>query len=263
MRALFADLPEACDNTLAIAERCEVSFTEGNGTFMPRYPCPPGETEESWFVKEVERGLRERYPGRGARRRRGERAEFETEVILPEGLRRLLPGRRRLHQLGQAAGHPGRPGPRLGRRVDRRVRDADHRPRPAGARAAVRAVPQPRAGVDAGLRHRLRRASPGRGDPLRHREVRRGPGQPDRHLRHDQGQAGGQGRLPGARLPVRGGGEDHQGHAGAGDGQGRAAGQDLRPRATSATARAGSSGRCTSPTPTSRPWSTPPWAWRA
>ena len=30
MRALFAELPEACDNTLAIAERCEVSFTEGN-----------------------------------------------------------------------------------------------------------------------------------------------------------------------------------------------------------------------------------------
>ena len=58
MRALFADLPEACDNTLAIAERCEVTFTPGNGTYMPRFPCPPGENEESWFVKEVERGLR-------------------------------------------------------------------------------------------------------------------------------------------------------------------------------------------------------------
>ena len=66
MRALFADLPEACDNTLAIAERCEVSFTPGNGTYMPRFPCPPGENEESWFVREVERGLRERYPGRSA-----------------------------------------------------------------------------------------------------------------------------------------------------------------------------------------------------
>ncbi|HLL64028.1 MAG TPA: DNA polymerase III subunit alpha [Propionibacteriaceae bacterium] len=84
MRALFADLPEACDNTLAIAERCEVAFSEGNGTYMPRYPCPPGETEESWFVKEVERGLQERYPG-GVPDEARRRAAFETEVILPKG----------------------------------------------------------------------------------------------------------------------------------------------------------------------------------
>ena len=229
MRALFAELPEACDNTLAIAERCEVAFSEGNGTYMPRYPCPPGESEESWFVKEVQAGpapaLPGRHPGRGAAagrvRDRGDHLD---------GLRRLLPRGGRLHQLGQGARHPGRSGPRLGRRVDGGVRDADHRPRPAGARADLRALPQPRPGLDAGLRHRLRRASAGRGDPLRHREVRRGPGQPDRHLRHDQGQAGGQGRVPRARLPLRHGGEADQGDAGPGDGQGRAAGQDLRPR---------------------------------
>ena len=158
MRALFADLPEACDNTLAIAERCEVEFREGNGTYMPRYPCPPGETEESWFVREVERGLQERYPGRGAGR--GPEAGGVRDRGHPaQGLRRLLPGRRGLHQLGQAAGHPGGPRPRLRRGLDRRVRDADHRSRPAAARAAVRAVPEPRAGLDAGLRHRLRRAS--------------------------------------------------------------------------------------------------------
>ncbi|HSU36245.1 MAG TPA: DNA polymerase III subunit alpha [Propionibacteriaceae bacterium] len=84
MRQLFAELPEACDNTLAIAERCNVSFTEGNGTFMPRYPCPPGENEDSWFVREVERGLRERYPD-GVPDAARQRAAFETEVILPKG----------------------------------------------------------------------------------------------------------------------------------------------------------------------------------
>ena len=84
MRALFAELPEACDNTLAIAERCDISFTEGNGTYMPRYPCPPGENEDSWFVKEVERGLKERYPA-GVPDAARERAAFETEVILPKG----------------------------------------------------------------------------------------------------------------------------------------------------------------------------------
>ncbi|RYE81055.1 MAG: PHP domain-containing protein [Myxococcales bacterium] len=65
MRALWVDkynLREACDNTLLIAERCDVAFTEGNGTFMPRFPCPEGEDETSWLIKEVEKGLHYRYP---------------------------------------------------------------------------------------------------------------------------------------------------------------------------------------------------------
>ncbi len=157
MRKLFAELPEACDNTLAIAERCNVSFTEGNGTFMPRYPCPPGENEESWFLREVERGLRNRYPGRHLRRRPGARG-LRVRHHRVDGLLRLLPGRRRLHPVGQGQRHQGRPRSRLGRRIDRRVRDADHRSRPARARPALRALPQSRADLDAGLRHRLRRA---------------------------------------------------------------------------------------------------------
>ncbi len=84
MRKLFAELPEACDNTLAIAERCDVSFTEGNGTFMPRYPCPPGETEESWFLREVERGLQNRYPG-GISDAVRARADFECGIIASMG----------------------------------------------------------------------------------------------------------------------------------------------------------------------------------
>ena len=67
----------------------------------------------------------------------------------------------------------------------------------------------------------------------------------DRHLRHDQGQAGGQGLQPHPRLPVRDGRPDHQGDARRGDGQGHPAQGDLRPRATSATARAASSARST------------------
>ena len=84
MRALFADLPEACDNTLAIAERCEVSFTEGNGTYMPRFPCPEGETEASWFRHEVEAGLHRRYPA-GIPDEVRKQAEFEIDVIISMG----------------------------------------------------------------------------------------------------------------------------------------------------------------------------------
>ncbi|HEY6743837.1 MAG TPA: DNA polymerase III subunit alpha, partial [Lapillicoccus sp.] len=84
MRHLFRELPEACDNTLLIAERCEVDFVEGEGRYMPRFPCPPGEDEESWFVKEVERGLRLRYPN-GVPEYASERARYESEVILKKG----------------------------------------------------------------------------------------------------------------------------------------------------------------------------------
>ncbi|MBV9594117.1 MAG: DNA polymerase III subunit alpha, partial [Actinobacteria bacterium] len=87
MRSLWADkhdLREACDNTLLIAERCDVSFTEGNGTYMPRYPVPAGEDENSWFVKEVEAGLLRRYPqGIPAEVRR--QADYEVGVIAQMG----------------------------------------------------------------------------------------------------------------------------------------------------------------------------------
>ena len=107
MRELWRDLPEACDNTLLIAERCDVQFTEGNGTYMPVFPVPEGEDENSWFVKEVERGLRLRYPD-GIPDEVRKQADFEVGVITQMGFRGLLPRRRRLHQLGQGQRHPGR-----------------------------------------------------------------------------------------------------------------------------------------------------------
>jgi DNA polymerase-3 subunit alpha len=61
MRDVWRELPEACDNTLLIAERCEVTFNEG-ANLMPQFPVPAGESEDSWLVAEVERGLARRYP---------------------------------------------------------------------------------------------------------------------------------------------------------------------------------------------------------
>jgi DNA polymerase-3 subunit alpha len=86
MRSLWADkheLPEACDNTLLIAERCETSFTEG-ANYMPRFPVPAGEDENSWFVKEVERGLLVRYPG-GVSAAVRKQADYEVGVIVQMG----------------------------------------------------------------------------------------------------------------------------------------------------------------------------------
>ena len=84
MRHLFRDFPEACDNTLAIAERIETKFEEGMGTYMPRFDVPEGETEASWFHKEVERGLHARYPD-GIRDDVRQRADFETGIISEMG----------------------------------------------------------------------------------------------------------------------------------------------------------------------------------
>ena len=84
MRTLFRELPEACDNTLAIAERIETVFEEGIGTYMPRFDCPEGETEDSWFYKEVQNGLHERYPD-GIPQNVTERAEFELQIISQMG----------------------------------------------------------------------------------------------------------------------------------------------------------------------------------
>ncbi|MCR2811448.1 DNA polymerase III subunit alpha [Microbacterium sp. zg.Y1090] len=83
MRQIFRDHPIACDNTLLIAERCDVEFNT-SANYMPRYPVPEGETEESWFVKEVENGLHERYPG-GIPDAVRKQAEYETGVIVQMG----------------------------------------------------------------------------------------------------------------------------------------------------------------------------------
>jgi DNA polymerase-3 subunit alpha len=84
MRHTWRELPEACDNTLLVAEMCEVSFTEGEGRYMPKFPCPPGENEESWFIKEVQAGLRERFPD-GIPEYAQRQADYETEVIVSKG----------------------------------------------------------------------------------------------------------------------------------------------------------------------------------
>jgi DNA polymerase-3 subunit alpha len=83
MRQVWAELPEACDNTMLIAERCHVEFNEG-ANLMPAFPVPDGESEESWLVKEVERGLHHRYNGAIPDNVRTQ-AEYEVGVIIQMG----------------------------------------------------------------------------------------------------------------------------------------------------------------------------------
>lgn len=85
MRELWAEFPDACDNTLAVAERCDVEFVESTGGYMARADVPAGETEESWFRKEVWRGIEVRYPGDKLTQEVKDRVEMELGVISQKG----------------------------------------------------------------------------------------------------------------------------------------------------------------------------------
>ncbi|CAN2194775.1 DnaE DNA polymerase III, alpha subunit [Candidatus Nanopelagicaceae bacterium] len=83
MRELFKDLPEACDNTLLIAERCNVTLREGEN-LMPAFAVPAGESEDSWLRKEAEIGLANRFGDRVTAEHK-ERLNYELGVMLKMG----------------------------------------------------------------------------------------------------------------------------------------------------------------------------------
>ncbi|MDR0249273.1 MAG: DNA polymerase III subunit alpha [Oscillospiraceae bacterium] len=63
MRALFP--PEAIDNTVKIAERCDFEY-EFNRYRLPSFTLPPNEPDaKAYLAKLCEKGLRERYPDGG------------------------------------------------------------------------------------------------------------------------------------------------------------------------------------------------------
>ncbi len=85
MAKLFADFPGACEQTLAVAERCNLEFELGGNKF-PAFPVPEGMTREAYFRKLCGEGLRRRYGERaGSDRELQERLEFEMGVIEKTG----------------------------------------------------------------------------------------------------------------------------------------------------------------------------------
>jgi DNA polymerase-3 subunit alpha len=83
MRHLWREFPEACDNTLLIAERCEVTFNEG-ADLMPRVDVPEGYDEQTWLREQVHAGLRERFPA-GVPEGHRVQADYEVDVICNMG----------------------------------------------------------------------------------------------------------------------------------------------------------------------------------
>ena len=83
MRELFKDFPEACDNTLLIAQRCETTMREGEN-LLPRFTVPQGETEDSWLKKLSNDGLAARM-GNQIPVEYQERLDFELDVMMKMG----------------------------------------------------------------------------------------------------------------------------------------------------------------------------------
>jgi DNA polymerase-3 subunit alpha len=83
MRTLWSEFPEACDNTLRIAERCEMTFQEGRD-LMPRVDVPAGYTEQTFLREQVHSGLRHRFPA-GVPESHRVQADYEVDVICNMG----------------------------------------------------------------------------------------------------------------------------------------------------------------------------------
>ena len=89
MRAALSEYPEACDNTVEVAEKCNVELERDS--ILPTFPLPEGETEDSWFRKQCEEGLIKRYGGGTAKTVADlpkdvvDRYEHEAGIIIKQG----------------------------------------------------------------------------------------------------------------------------------------------------------------------------------
>lgn len=79
MRALFPDFPEAADNTVKIAERCNVEFEFGK-TKLPAFVTPDGSDNKAFFRKLCYDGMYKIY-GENPSKDITERLEYEISVI--------------------------------------------------------------------------------------------------------------------------------------------------------------------------------------
>src|SRR5207342_2894484 len=89
MAGLFADIPDAIDNAVALATRCNVTMKLGEYA-LPAFPVPSDHTIESWLRSSAREGLAERLeknplaPGK-SREVYDARLETELDVIIKMG----------------------------------------------------------------------------------------------------------------------------------------------------------------------------------
>jgi len=79
MWELFPEHPEALENTLRIAEQCDLRLEFGR-VELPEFPLPAGHTPESYLRQLCEEGLHRRY-GANLRQEHRDRLNYELSVI--------------------------------------------------------------------------------------------------------------------------------------------------------------------------------------
>lgn len=79
MQAIFADLPDALANTVAIAERCSVVLNLGKA-FLPNFPIPTGETPETYLSSSAKNGLLGRIEKLDKRLSDAEQATYQARL---------------------------------------------------------------------------------------------------------------------------------------------------------------------------------------
>jgi DNA polymerase-3 subunit alpha len=88
MRKLFADLPEACDNTLDIARRCAF-MVQKRDPILPSFPTGDGRSEPEELTHQAEEGLRMRLAAldklAAPEEEYWERLRFELGIIIKMG----------------------------------------------------------------------------------------------------------------------------------------------------------------------------------
>ncbi|HTA47959.1 MAG TPA: DNA polymerase III subunit alpha, partial [Verrucomicrobiae bacterium] len=85
MQQLFADLPEAINNTLELSSRLEFTLND-LGYQFPRYPVPEGETMNSFLRERTWEGFRQRYGRTSPDMQTRARRQIERELVLIEKL---------------------------------------------------------------------------------------------------------------------------------------------------------------------------------
>jgi DNA polymerase-3 subunit alpha len=83
MKKNFADTPEAIENTVKIAERCNVEIEFGH-TKLPRFDPPEGYTDCQYLRELCEQGLKEKY-GENITSEHRERMDYELDIISKMG----------------------------------------------------------------------------------------------------------------------------------------------------------------------------------
>jgi DNA polymerase-3 subunit alpha len=173
MRTLFREVPEACDNTLWVAERANVDITFG-ARQLPDFPIPTGFTDDAAYLAHVTwEGARDRW-GDTIPESTKARVQYELDVIAAMGFSSYF---------------------LIVWDLIKHARDAGIRVGPGRGSAAGCAVAYALRITDLDpIRYDLlfeRFLNPsrisGRDDPLRRRALRPRPRRPDHHVRHDQG----------------------------------------------------------------------------